>query len=420
MFASRKSMVVPMKLPGHVQRVSIRVLSSNAQMQMRERAIPKSLEDSPALKSMQKFLKANLSKSVHFLNKDHVMDGFMNCFNKFTSATHPSLTHISCNDRLNLDEVTKFKAAEHCSVVSAERLCSAGNFTIVIFRLLQGDSIPLHDHIGMEVFSKILFGKLRVVGYNWVDEKHNEIPDPSNSSRFAKKSCDMVLSSSSPLVSRIRRDLCYFEAVEDCAVLAVQFPTIKSPKEDEQSDDPSSSDPQPINNITSSSSTHTEPVTRSKSEGSYPTPSTTVAPGTIIINEAEFSELMAIPTVGDSIARRIIDKREFSSWDDLKDRVTGIGRWRLQSIQYSLDPKVALNKSRAQEGSEQESNEGPDQESKEAKNETVEVKQTYYNAAATGDEDISNSHLYRMDPLVRPPKFEMIAHDPKVYLNQSV
>eukprot|EP01083_Nonionella_stella_P179217 635645_1 len=229
MFASRKSMVVPMKLPGHVQHVSIRMLSSNAQMQMRERAIPKSLEDSPALKSMQTFLKANLSKSVHFLNKDHVMDGFMNCFNKFTSATHPSLTHISCNDRLNLDEVTKFKAAEHCSVVSAERLCSAGNFTIVIFRLLQGDSIPLHDHIGMEVFSKILFGKLRVMGYDWVEEKTDENPIsvPSTSSRFARKTFDEVVTSSTtepfPLVGPVHRNLHCFEAVDDCAVFEVQF-----------------------------------------------------------------------------------------------------------------------------------------------------------------------------------------------------
>eukprot|EP01083_Nonionella_stella_P297923 1011461_1 len=76
-----------------------------------------------------------------------------------------------------------------------------------------------------------------------------------------------------------------------------------------------------------------------------PSPCPTLAPGTIVINDAELSELVEIPGVGDSIARQIIEKRPFSTWEDFKDKVTGIGDSRLQTIQDSVDPKFAVSSS---------------------------------------------------------------------------
>eukprot|EP01083_Nonionella_stella_P085789 238012_1 len=227
-----------------IQRVPVRRLATNHTFQksmhrMNATAICERLEDTSSLKSMRNFLQSNLSESGHLLKRDHLVLGeFAECFHKITAEVHPSLSHIALDDRLHTSKnLGFFTFNEPMSVVSCESLTSAANYSIVVFRLLKGAIIPLHDHPGMEVFSKILFGKLRVMGYDWVEEKTDENPIsvPSTSSRFARKTFDEVVTSSTtepfPLVGPVHRNLHCFEAVDDCAVFEVQFPPYSETKE---------------------------------------------------------------------------------------------------------------------------------------------------------------------------------------------
>ncbi|WVZ59974.1 hypothetical protein U9M48_010052, partial [Paspalum notatum var. saurae] len=53
-------------------------------------------------------------------------------------------------------------------IITCKKLYECNNFTIAVFFLPWGTVMPLHDHPGMTVFSKLLIGSAHVEAYDWV------------------------------------------------------------------------------------------------------------------------------------------------------------------------------------------------------------------------------------------------------------
>nr|KYP65210.1 2-aminoethanethiol dioxygenase [Cajanus cajan] len=103
------------------------------------------------------------------------------------------------------------------------------SFTMCIFCFPTSSVIPLHDHPGMTVFSKLLYGSLHVKAYDWVEPPCIvESKGPGFSQvRLAKLAVDKVLNApceTSVLYPKHGGNLHCFTAVTPCAMLDVLTP----------------------------------------------------------------------------------------------------------------------------------------------------------------------------------------------------
>ncbi|XP_074581590.1 plant cysteine oxidase 2-like isoform X2 [Curcuma longa] len=107
-------------------------------------------------------------------------------------------------------------------------------FSIGIFCLPPSGVIPLHNHPGMTVFSKILFGSMHIKSYDWINVPHNTDKSsnfvhstPPPGLRLAKVKTDAIFNESSTtsvLYPEEGGNMHCFTARTSCAVLDVLGP----------------------------------------------------------------------------------------------------------------------------------------------------------------------------------------------------
>ncbi|KAG5019988.1 hypothetical protein AAZX31_06G197500 [Glycine max] len=102
------------------------------------------------------------------------------------------------------------------------------SFTMCIFCFPTSSVIPLHDHPGMTVFSKLLYGSLHVKGYDWVEPPCIiESKGPGYGQvRLAKLAVDKVLNAlcDTSVLYPKHGNLHCFAAVTPCAMLDILTP----------------------------------------------------------------------------------------------------------------------------------------------------------------------------------------------------
>ncbi|XP_054785912.1 plant cysteine oxidase 2-like [Prosopis cineraria] len=112
-------------------------------------------------------------------------------------------------------------------------------FSIGIFCLPPSGVIPLHNHPGMTVFSKLLFGTMHIKSYDWVADLHPDTPTvlippeiKSSEVRLAKVKVDADFTAPcnpSILYPADGGNMHCFTAVTACAVLDVLGPPYSDP-----------------------------------------------------------------------------------------------------------------------------------------------------------------------------------------------
>ncbi|TKY62866.1 Plant cysteine oxidase 2 [Spatholobus suberectus] len=102
------------------------------------------------------------------------------------------------------------------------------NFSLCIFFIPEGGVIPLHNHPGMTVLSKLLLGLMHIKSYDWVDPEasDNLLQQPSKL-KLAKLKTDKVFTApcdASVLYPTTGGNIHEFTAMTPCAVLDVIGP----------------------------------------------------------------------------------------------------------------------------------------------------------------------------------------------------
>eukprot|EP00884_Botryococcus_braunii_P004677 jgi/Botrbrau1/1420/Bobra.0063s0116.4 len=128
---------------------------------------------------------------------------------------------------LEVDEALSITKERPKHVLKYQSIADNDDFVIGIFVMGAGTCIPLHNHPGMTVLSRVLYGKLAVRGYDWSEPEEDA---QSEMPRRARLELDETLQGGCfPTILRPTQggNIHTFTAVTDCAVLDLLAPPYK-------------------------------------------------------------------------------------------------------------------------------------------------------------------------------------------------
>ncbi|PKA57681.1 cysteamine dioxygenase [Apostasia shenzhenica] len=104
---------------------------------------------------------------------------------------------------------------------------NCNNFSMCIFFLPPAAIIPLHNHPGMTVFSKLLLGSMHVKSYDWIETSDSNKRPPSAKFKLAKLVVDSDFTAScktSILYPTTGGNIHTFRAITSCVLLDILGP----------------------------------------------------------------------------------------------------------------------------------------------------------------------------------------------------
>ncbi|PKU66587.1 plant cysteine oxidase 2 [Dendrobium catenatum] len=125
--------------------------------------------------------------------------------------------------------------AKETPAITYTHIYNCDKFSMCIFFLPPTAVIPLHNHPGMTVFSKLLLGTMHIKSYDWVDNYKTDKDPPSAQSRLAKivENSDFTAPcETSILYPTTGGNIHTFRAITPCAVLDILGPPYS--KEDDR------------------------------------------------------------------------------------------------------------------------------------------------------------------------------------------